>query len=178
MARLKVDAQLCEALAHLERGDQYKSYLARIVRECIERLIAGDASAPTDVLRAMNLPLQAAERLPATFKALEAATWVRATAQLLDVAAEIALTSPLLKQDVSPVERAALVVLREVDPKPLSRRSIWQRIQPAVTEAEVGQALTRSHERLWVVRLIVHGDQGCSYRIHEKGREALEVLGA
>jgi hypothetical protein len=178
MARREIDAQLCEALANLEQGDQYKGYLARIVRECIERLIAGDASAPQDVRRAMNLPLHAAERLGPTFRALEAATWVKATAQFLEVAAEVALVSPLLEQNVHPVERAALIVLREVDPKPLSRRTIWQRIEPAVTEAEVGQALTRCHERLWVVRLMVLGPQGCSYRIHKKGREALEVLGA
>lgn len=178
MARPKIDAQLCESLAHLDRGDQYKSYLARLVKECVVRMIAGDASAPKDVLKALDLPVHAVERLPATFEALEAATWVRATAQFLEVAAEVALSSPLLKQNVSPVERSALAVLRDANPAPLSRWAIWQRIQPAITEAEVGQALTRSHERLWVVRLIVCGAQGSSYRIRREGLEALEALGA
>lgn len=38
----------------------------------------------------------------------------------------------------------------------------------------MGQALTRCHDRLWVVRLMVCGPEGSSYQIAELGREALE----
>ena len=41
-------------------------------------------------------------------------------------------------------------------------------------EAEVGQALTRCHDRLWVVRLEMHGPEGACYQIATLGREALE----
>lgn len=175
-----LDAKLCDALAHLERGDQYKGYLCQLVRECIDRLIAGDPEAATHALRGLNLPLHAAERLPTTFQGLEAATWMRAAAQFLEVVLEASQHNPRLKQKLPALDRHVLAVLRDVDPpKPIRRTEVWRRVNeyprsaPA-TEAQVGQALTRCHDRLWVVRLEMHGPEGAYYQIATLGREALE----
>lgn len=175
-----LDAQLCHALAHLEQGDQYKGYLNRVIRVCTDLLLAGEPAAATQALQVLNLPLHAAERLSPTFQGLEAKTWVMAAAEFLKVVEEAARNNPRLKQKVPSADRRVLSVLRDMDPQslqPLRRAEIWRQVQPHATQAEVGQALTRCHDRLWVVRLSMTGPEGSAYRITDQGREALESLG-
>lgn len=165
----QLDARLCEALSHVADGDQsYRGYLAATVTECIEGLICGDALAPEKALRTLNLPLHQAERMTASFAHVEAATWVRAAAWFLEVARDVATSNAI---SMSPIEQRVLKALMSTEPKPQRAHEILGRIsgEPALTEIEVGQTLTRCHEKAWVVCL------RWSYRVSARGREVLRT---
>lgn len=174
-----LDAQLCEALSRAYEGDQsYRSYLAATVKECLQGLIRGDASAPDRALQVLNLALHEVEHMPASFPGLEAATWVRAVAWFLEVAQETAQYSTLLRKDAHPVDRQALEILRLLNPTPVQRAKILEGwMGPKPSEAELGQALTRCFEVGAVCRLDQYGPGGAFYRITERGQGVLETLG-
>ena len=143
-------AQLRGALRSGEET-QYLGYLAQIAHTCLLAMRDGDRGTPRARLELLAPALHLGERLPVEQEIIEAVTWVRATAWLLEIAEEI-LVPP---RDPSEVERAVLLILASAGGKALSQSEVearWSAPVPLSPDG-LGAVLASLHERRFIMRV-------------------------